>query len=130
LLGGQIAAFCGPVGDFLQHVKTGRLRLLAVSAQQRSPYVPEVSTLKEQGLPIAVREWYGFFMPANVRADVVERSSAAINKALQAADVETTAQTFALELSGSGPKVLGDLLQADARQWQGLIKELNFTADS
>ncbi|MGH8805455.1 MAG: tripartite tricarboxylate transporter substrate-binding protein, partial [Polaromonas sp.] len=64
LLGGQISAMSSPVGDYLPYLKSGRLRLLAISGTQRSPFAPDVPTYREQGHPITVLEWYGFFLPA------------------------------------------------------------------
>ncbi len=54
-----------PLGDWIQHIKTGRARLLATSGPIRSTFTPDVPTYKEQGFDeLVVREWFGFFMPA------------------------------------------------------------------
>ncbi len=56
LMGGQIAAYSSVIGSFLPHMASGRLRLLAVSGTQRSPFVPELPTYREQGFAIDMTE--------------------------------------------------------------------------
>src|SRR5258706_416142 len=65
LLGGQVGAFSGPVGDFMPHMKSGKLRMLATSGPARSKFAPDVATYAEQGFKdLVITEWYGFFLPA------------------------------------------------------------------
>lgn len=130
LAGGQISAFCGPIGDYLPHVKTGRLRVLAVSGKQRSPFLPEVATLRELGHPLTVREWYGFFLPGKAPADAVRRASAYLQPVLAQPDVLEFGKQFGLEVQSSPAPVLADLLKADAEEWRRLIKQVGFTAES
>jgi tripartite-type tricarboxylate transporter receptor subunit TctC len=82
LLGGQISSFCGPTGDYLPHVKTGKLRVLAISGKGRSPFLPDAPTLRELGHPLTVREWYGFFLPGKATPEVVRRASAYLQPAM------------------------------------------------
>ena len=64
LLGGQVAAFSSPIGDYLQYLKSGKLRLLATSGATRSRFAPDVPTYAEQGFKgLTMAEWYGFFLP-------------------------------------------------------------------
>jgi len=71
-------AFLGPIGDFITHAKTGKLRVLALSGQDRSPFLPAAPTLREQGYPLAVREWYGFCLEirASSPGELAERFKA------------------------------------------------------
>lgn len=128
-LGGQIAAFCSPVGDSLPHLKGGRLRVLAVSGTQRSSFLPEVPTLREQGFDITVREWYGFFLPGKASAEAVQRSAAALQPLLAQPDVAEYGRQFGLEVQGSTPGRLKELLAADSQEWKGLIQQIGFKAD-
>ena len=130
LLGGQISSMSSPVGDYLPHLKSGKLRLLAVSGQARSTFAPEVPTYREQGYAITVREWYGVFMPGRTRPEIVQRAAAAIQAALAAPDVLSSMATFGMEVASSTPQVLGSLLAADNKEWEGLIKQIGFTAES
>jgi tripartite-type tricarboxylate transporter receptor subunit TctC len=130
LLGGQIAAFFGPTGDVLAHSKAGKVRVLGTSGGERSAFLPDVPMLREQGVQVALREWYAFFMPAKVSADVVERVSAAIRPVLAEREVVDFARQFGLEARGSGPRDLASLLKRDSAEWGGLVKQTGFTAES
>lgn len=130
LLGGQIASFCGPIGDYLPHVKTGKLRVLAISGKSRSPFLPQSPTLRELGHPLTVREWYGFFLPGKARLEVVRRASAYLQPALAQPDLIEYGKQFGLEIQSSSAPALAELLQADANEWRGLINEVGFTAES
>ncbi|WP_114972387.1 tripartite tricarboxylate transporter substrate-binding protein [Rhodoferax ferrireducens] len=130
LLGGQISAFCGPIGDYLPHLKTGKLRVLAISGKSRSPFLPDVPTLRELGMPLAVREWYGFFLPGKASATTVRRAAAYLQPALAQPDLVDYGRQFGLDIQSSSAPALGELLQADAEEWRRLIKQIGFTAES
>lgn len=130
MLGAQIGAFCGPTGDLLPHIRTGKVRLLATSGKSRSTFSPEVPTIHELGYPVAVREWYGFFLPAKSTPEVSRRAAAYLQPALSQPDLIEYGKQSALEVQSSTPSALSDLLAADADQWRRLIKQVGFTAES
>jgi tripartite-type tricarboxylate transporter receptor subunit TctC len=130
LLGGQIAAFFGPTGDVLTHAKAGKVRVLGTSGGERSGFLPDVPTLREQGVSIAVREWYAFFMPARAGAEAAQRAAAALRPVLASQEVVDFARQFGLEAQASTPRELGELLRKDATEWGGLVKQTGFTAES
>ncbi len=130
LLGGQISSMCSPVGDYLPYLKSGRLRLLATSGPQRSPFTPDVPTFKEQGIDIAVREWYGFFLPAKATPEVRRRAAAYLQPALTSKDLIDSMAQVGMEVQSSTPEQLAAWLKADADQWRGIVKEIGFSADS
>jgi tripartite-type tricarboxylate transporter receptor subunit TctC len=130
LLGGQISAMSSPVGDYLPYLKTGKLRLLAISGQNRSPFVPDVPTYRQQGYPITVREWYGVFLPGKAKPETVRRAAAYLQPALAQQDVITSMAQLGMEVQSSSPQALGELLKADAEEWRRLIKQIGFTAES
>jgi tripartite-type tricarboxylate transporter receptor subunit TctC len=130
LLGGQISAMCSPVGDYLQHIKTGKLRLLGTTGPQRTPFTPDVPTFQEQGINISVREWYGFFLPAKAAPEVRRRAAAYLQPALASKDVIDSLAQVGMEAQSSTPDQLAAWMKADADQWRGIVKELGFTADS
>jgi tripartite-type tricarboxylate transporter receptor subunit TctC len=131
LIGGQVAAVSGPVGEFLQHLPTGKVRLLATSGSARSKFAPTVATYAEQGFKdIVFDEWFGFFMPAKVSADVLNRAAAALRTALSAPDVVDALGQMGLEARASTPAELAALLKRDTERWAPLVKTIGFTADS
>ena len=121
---------CSPVGDYLPHLKSGRLRLLATSGPERAPFTPDVPTLKEQGYNIAVREWYGFFLPGKASAETRRRAAAYLKPALASQDVIDSLAQVGMEVRSSTPDELAAWLKADAEQWRGIVKEIGFSADS
>jgi tripartite-type tricarboxylate transporter receptor subunit TctC len=130
LLGGQIASFLGPTGDVLAHSQAGKVRVLGTSGKERSAFLPAVPTMGEQGFKIALREWYAFFLPARANPETVQRAAAALQAVLGQAEVVEFAKQFGLEVQGSTPRQLADVLKADAAEWGGLVKETGFTAES
>ena len=130
LLGGQIAAFFGPTGDVLAHSKAGKVRVLGTSGAERSAFLPAVPTLREQGVAVAVREWYAFFLPARAGAETVQRAAAALQPVLAQGEVVEFARQFGLEAQSSTPRELAELVRIDATEWGGLVKQTGFTADS
>jgi tripartite-type tricarboxylate transporter receptor subunit TctC len=130
LRGGQLAAMSSPVGAFLPHLSSGQVRLLAVSGQQRSPFVPEVPTYRQLGYPITAREWYGFFLPGKAQPVAVTRAAAYLRLALSRAEVVASLSQFGLEAAHSTPQALADMLKADSSEWRSLIKTVGFTAES
>jgi tripartite-type tricarboxylate transporter receptor subunit TctC len=130
LLGGQISAMSSPVGDYLPYVKSGKLRILAISGINRSPFVPDVPTYRQQGLPITVREWYGVFLPGKAKPETVRRASAYLQPALAQQDLVSGMAQVGLEVQSSTAQALGDQLRADAEEWRRLIKQIGFTPES
>lgn len=130
MIGGQIPAVSGPIGEFTQHVNAGKARLLAASGAQRSKFAPNTPTLVEQGFKDMVfGEWFGFFLPGNSTAEVVARANTALRAAL--ADKETIdgLAQMGLEAKSSSPAELAALLKADVEKWGPLVKAVGFTAD-
>lgn len=131
LIGGTVAAVSGPVGEFLQHLAGGKVRLLATSGAARSRFAPNVPTYAEQGFKdIVFDEWFGFFMPAKVPAEALNRAANAIRSALVAPDLVDALAQMGLEARPSTPAELAALLKRDSERWAPLIKAIGFTADS
>ena len=131
LMGGQVASVSGPVGEFLQHLPTGKVRLLATSGAARSKFAPGVATYAEQGFKdIVFDEWFGFYMPAKVPADALGRAVTAIRNALSSPDMVEALAQMGLEARPSSPAELAALLKKDSERWAPLIKTIGFTAES
>ena len=131
LLGGQISAMSSPIGDYLQHIKTGKLRVLAVSGEKRNQFVPDVPTYTQQGFPqIKVREWYGVFLPGKASPDVVRRAAAYLQPALTHPDMAGSLAALGMEVASSTPAGLGELLRADTELWARNVKTIGFTPES
>ena len=132
VLGGQLAAFSSPLGDYLPHLSSGRLRVLAVTGTSRSKFVPDVPTYAEQGFPeLTMREWYGIFLPARASAAVAQRANAAVRAAIASKDVIDFGLPLGQDAIAS-PSVedFARTLKADADLWGSYVRSIGFTAES
>jgi tripartite-type tricarboxylate transporter receptor subunit TctC len=131
LVGGQIAAMVTPSGDFIPNHKAGKIRLIATSGRQRSPFSPEVPTFAEQGFPeFVVEEWFGFYAPPKTPNLLVERANAAINGALKHKAVADSLAVVGLIVRGSTPQEMLASQKAEFDRWGPLVKRVGFSSDS
>lgn len=130
LLGGNISAVSGPIGDILQHMASGKVRILGVSGAKRSRFTPDVPTFGEQGLSdMAHSEWFAFFLPAKASPDVVARLNTAMKNVLSQKEVIDGLGTFGLEAMSSTPAEVTELLKKDTAKWGPIVKDVGFTAE-
>jgi len=129
LLGGNISAVSGPIGDITQHLATGKVRVLGTSGTKRNRFAPEVPTFQEQGIDMAHSEWFAFFLPAKASPELVARLNTGMKNALAQQDVIDGLGTFGLEAMSSSPEELTDLLKKDTAKWAPIVKQVGFTAE-
>ena len=112
----------------LEHVKAGKLRLLAVTEGKRSSLLPDVPTVTETlpGYEMAV--WYGAYGPAGLPKDITARLNAEIGRILLLPEVRKRMEDIAVETARSLPEELGALTRADAEKWGNIIRQLGITA--
>lgn len=131
LVGGQIAAAMNPSGDYLQHMKTGKVRVLATSGKKRSPFLPDVPTFTELGYPdVTSEEWFGFYAPAKTPAATIATANAAITAALKEKTVIDALAIVGLVAHGSTPQAMAADQKAEYERWGPLVKQIGFTAES
>lgn len=131
LLGGQVSAFSSPVGDYLPHLKTGRLRLLATSGSARSRFTPDVATYAEQGFKdLVMGEWYGFFMPAGTPANIVSAAAQAIRQAVAQPDVIESFAQLGVEAASNTPAEMAAAVRNENAQWGPIVKKVGFTPEA
>ncbi len=131
LVGGQIAAAMNPSGDYLQYMKTGRVRVLATSGRKRSPYLPDVPTFTELGYPdVTSEEWFGFYAPAKTPPATIAAANAAITKALKDKSVIDALAIVGLVAHGSTPQAMAADQKAEFERWGPLVKQIGFTSES
>jgi tripartite-type tricarboxylate transporter receptor subunit TctC len=111
----------------LEHVKAGKLRLLAVTEAKRSPLLPDVPTVAETipGFEMAV--WYGAYGPAGLSQEIIARLNVEIDRILFLPSVKKQMADIAVEVAKSSPDELADLTRADADKWGKIIRQLNIT---
>ena len=130
LLGGNISAVSGPIGDITQHLASGKVRILGVSGAKRSRFAPDVPTFEEQGVKnVTHSEWFAFLLPAKASPEVVARANAAFKQALAQKDVIDGLAGFGLEAMSSSPAELTELIKKDTAKWAPIVKQVGFTAE-
>src|SRR5882724_1369024 len=124
LIGGQVQiAFLG-IPTVLPHVKSGKLRVLAVTGRSRSLELPGVSTVDEAGVPgYELSPWYGLLAPAGVPSEIVARLAAEVTKIVRAAEIRDKLAVQGAEVAGGTPEEFTAVLQADVSTWARVIKD-------
>ena len=131
VVGGQIAAMVTPSGDFIPNYKAGKLRILATSGAQRSPYLPDVPTFAEQGFPeLAIEEWFGFLAPAKTPEHVLAAANAAVNAALKDQSVLDSLAVTGLIPHASTRQEMAASIKTEYERWGPLVKKIGFTPES
>lgn len=131
LLGGQLSAMSTPLGDFLPHVKAGRLRLLATSGPRRSRFAPEVPTFAEEGFgDCTVVEWYGLLLPGGTPQALTTRAASTVRSAVSGTDVADAFSQFGLETASSTPAELSQSIAAEVAKWAPIVKRVGFTPEA
>jgi tripartite-type tricarboxylate transporter receptor subunit TctC len=130
LLGGQVALKMDTIATSSQHVKSGRLRPLAIASQRRSPLMPDVPTVAEAGL--AGYEgilWMGVLAPAQTDPAVVQALYRAIAAFTQQPDFRQQLQADGTDVVGSDPPTFTRQIQAELRQWAEVVKKAQIKAE-
>ena len=113
----------------LTHVKSGKLRLLAVTEAKRSPLLPNVPTVGETLPGYELSVWYGAFGPKNMPAELVTRLNNEINRAMALPDVKAKMESIGVETATSTPQEFGKILRRDADRYGKLIRELGIQGE-
>jgi tripartite-type tricarboxylate transporter receptor subunit TctC len=126
VIAGQVDCTFTGAPAVIPHVRSGRLRALAVSSAQRLAALPEVPTVAESGYPgFEADQWYGIVAPAGAPAAVVTRLNAEINKALALADVAQQLAAEGATPMPSAPQAFGDLIRREIPRWAEVVKAGN-----
>lgn len=130
VLGGQVPVSFNVIGEVMPYVRNGKLRSLAVTSADRSPFLPGVPTLVEQGYrDIAVEEWLGWFLPAKTPRATVDLLNRQVREALDAPDYVAQLATYALQPMHQSPEDFARRVRADHERWGPIVRATGFTAE-
>lgn len=130
LVGGHVSVACNIIPPALGNIKAGALRPLAVTTAKRSPFLPDVPTVAESGLPGFETElYYGLLAPAGTPKEIVARLSAELRKALEGDEVKQRIANDAAVPLSSTPEEYAALLDRDEKKWSGLIKQIGLKVE-
>lgn len=129
LIGGQVPMMIDTASETIEHHRSGRVRIIAVTGEERSRALPEVPTLREQGINTSADAFFGLYGPAGMPADVVERVGAAVGAILREPAIQERITSFGLVASPSSPADLAATQAAHYRRWEAPIKASGFKAE-
>lgn len=112
------------------HIKSGKVRALAVTSAARFPLMPELPTLAESGLKgFDASAWNGIVVPAGTPRDIVERLNREVNEILRDPDVKARLNAAGLEPVGGTPEDFGRLIRSEAERWAPVVKRTGAKID-
>jgi tripartite-type tricarboxylate transporter receptor subunit TctC len=123
LMSGQVHMMFEQMYSAMPAVKGGRLRALAITSKTRSPLLPDLPTMGEQGYPaVEVLNWQGLVGPKGLSAELIKTLNAACNKALQDPDLREKILSQGNEIGGGTPEQFAALIKAEAPRWAKVVR--------
>ena len=123
VIGGQIPAAFPTIPGAVPHVKSGRLRALALTSTKRSPMLPDVPTFEESGVQgMIVTNWFGAFGPARLPQPVLAKLNKSIVDVLQSPDGKAKLSALSLDIAASTPQAFDSHLKAELEKWGKVVK--------
>jgi tripartite-type tricarboxylate transporter receptor subunit TctC len=126
LIGGHVPFAVTTLSDTVTQHRAGTIRIVAVSGAERSPFLPDVPTLKECGVDMVADSWYGLWLPAGSPPDFANKLSVAAAEVLAKPDVKEKLKAVTLIPVGSTPDGLTKALAADTAFWQPIVKATGY----
>ncbi|MCE9642221.1 MAG: tripartite tricarboxylate transporter substrate binding protein [Betaproteobacteria bacterium] len=130
LVGGQLQVGLLSLASSMPHVKTGRLRALAVTSPKRAVVAPELPTIAESGYPgFEVRSWYGLLAPAGTPKAIIDKLSSQIASVLRQPEVIAKLAGDGAEPGGDTPAEFAAYIKNEAERWGKVVKTAGIRAD-
>jgi len=123
LIGGSVNLMFNSIPPVLQHIKTGRLRLLAVASAKRSPQLPDVPTVSEAGVPgYEAITWFGLLAPAKTPKPIIARLNDVMVKVVHAPDLKSQLEIQGYDPVGSSPEEFAAFIRAESEKYAKVVK--------
>ena len=129
LMGGHVGYTMDVVTEALEQHRAGKVRIIAVAGAQRAPQLPDVPTLREQGVAMDAGAWFAMYGPGGLPAAQAQRLSAAVQTAMKDTAFAQRMSALGLEPIGSTPDQLASVQKADFAKWAKPVKASGFQAD-
>ena len=126
LMAGHLPITVTTLSDTITQHRSGGIRIVAVSGPTCSPFLPEVPTLKEEGVDIVADGWYGMWLPAGSPPEFAKKLSTAAAEVLAKPEVKAKLNAVTLIPVGSTPEGLTRALAADTAFWQPIVKATGY----
>jgi tripartite-type tricarboxylate transporter receptor subunit TctC len=130
LLGGQIAMMFMDLPPTMQHIRSGRVRALAMSTPQRTPLMPDLPTMAEAGVTgFGFTSWAGLVVPAGTAAEIVNRLHDEVVRVLGYPDVAKQLSGLGADPVGSTPQQFAELIKSEIAVWAKVVKDSGAKVD-
>jgi tripartite-type tricarboxylate transporter receptor subunit TctC len=130
LLGGQVSMMFVSVSSGLKHAQAGKLRALGVASLKRSPALPDLQTIAEQGLPgFEALSWYALMAPAGTPPAVIDQLASESGRALRAPEVRERLSTLGAHPVGNTPAELSEMLKRESARWAEVVRKAGIRAE-
>lgn len=130
LIGGQIQVMFENFSSGMPHVRSGKLRVLAVTSAARDAKLPEVPTIAEAGVPgYAGTSWFTFPAPRSVPAELIEKLNRDAQRALAAPEVAARLDSLGVTFTPNTPAEAAAFLKAETAKWNRVIEAANIRLD-
>ena len=131
VMGKQCELGIASVAALFANVKGGKLRALAVTGEKRSPVMPQVPTLAEQGFPgFSAYAWWGILAPAGTPKPIVDKFNSELLKVLNGSDVrKQLTETQGMDVAASSPEQLQKFVAGEMDRWGKVVRANNVRAD-
>jgi Uncharacterized protein conserved in bacteria len=124
LVGGQVNLIFATTASSIPHLKSGRIKGIAVTTAKRSALLPELPTISEAGLDgFDANNWYGLVVPAKTPRAIIDQLNAEVTKVLAMPDVKTTLFNQGLDPAPGTPEQFGAYIRSERAKWAKVIKE-------
>jgi tripartite-type tricarboxylate transporter receptor subunit TctC len=123
LIAGQVDMMFDGLGSSSQHIKSGKIKALAVASEKRVPAFPNVPTAKEAGVPgYVVSTWYGLWAPKGTPQEIVDKMTAEVTKAIASPELVEIWANNGSEVPNMAGEPFGKFVSADIKRWATVVK--------
>jgi len=122
LVSGEVSMLLAVPAGLLTHIKSGRMRPLAVSGSKRLAALPQLPTLQEAGVKVVVESFWGVVAPAGTPLAIVVRLQEAIAQALKVPEIASRLDDMQFQPVGSTPAQFESFVQSEVQRWIGVVK--------
>ncbi len=130
VLAGRIDMTFDSYAIYEEHVKSGRVRVIATTGPRRLAVLPQVPTIAEAGLPkYEVSNWLGLMAPSATPSEVLRQLHTAVVKAMAAPSQRQLLEPLGIQPTSSSPEAFADTIRADQKRWAEVIRQGGISAD-
>lgn len=130
LLGGQVLAWMGPLGDIEPFYKSGKVKIIATSGVKRSRFSPQVPTFTEAGHPsVLQQERFGIWVRAGTSAAAVQNLNKHLLDALETPEVRGICERNASDVAGSTPAEFDAIIRRENERWRGIVRAAKYVPE-